>query len=102
MTTEKYFPLLWERRERAQFPAAPSFLPWDIVEPHREAAMMNHDQTLERLAERGGLSPVEFYMVARGLRWGIHAAPVDTKQALEFIDQLLTARHQSQGSSKSS
>ena len=41
----------------------PSSVPWSVVEPHSRQAMRNHDQTLERLAERGGLSPVELWMV---------------------------------------
>ena len=38
---------------------APRRVPWEFVEPAREQAMRNHDQTLERLAERGGLAPGE-------------------------------------------
>lgn len=34
-------------------------IPWSVIEPHREQAKHNHDQTLERLAERGGLSAGE-------------------------------------------
>lgn len=40
---------------------------WELVEPWREQAMRNHGQTLERLAERGGLSPEELYLAAHGL-----------------------------------
>lgn len=42
---------------------APDYIPWKMIEPHREQAMKNHDQTLERLNERGGLSPMELYAV---------------------------------------
>lgn len=38
-------------------------VPWDAVEPHSEQALKNHAQTLERLAERGGLSWKELYYV---------------------------------------
>ena len=31
------------------------YIEWDIVEPYSERALINHGQTLERLAERGGL-----------------------------------------------
>lgn len=34
-------------------------IPWEILAPHARQAMANHDQTLERLAERGGLDPYE-------------------------------------------
>lgn len=38
-------------------------VPWEILEPHRAQAMTNHGQTLERLAERGGLSPEELLAI---------------------------------------
>lgn len=34
-------------------------IPWRIIESHEPQAKFNHDQTLKRLAERGGLSPME-------------------------------------------
>lgn len=34
-------------------------LPWAMLEPHAAQAERNHSQTLERLAERGGLSACE-------------------------------------------
>lgn len=37
-------------------------IPWEAVEPHRRQAAQNHGgQSLERLAERGGLSWGELY-----------------------------------------
>ena len=42
-------------------------VPWDFMEPHRKQAADNHDQTLERLAERGGLSPHEAICAIRGI-----------------------------------
>lgn len=32
---------------------------WSVIAGHERQAMHNHGQTLERLAERGGLSPAE-------------------------------------------
>ena len=34
-------------------------LPWALIAPHAKQAIANHGQTLERLAERGGLSFTE-------------------------------------------
>jgi len=35
-------------------------IPWDVVAPHEEQARLNHGgQSLQRLAERGGLSSCE-------------------------------------------
>ena len=40
--------------------------PMAILRPHTPQAMRNHGQTLERLAERGGLSPVEVVAIIEG------------------------------------
>lgn len=34
-------------------------IPWSLIAPHEAQAQSNHDQSLERLAERGGLDPWE-------------------------------------------
>lgn len=34
-------------------------IPWRLIAPHEERAKRNHAQSLERLAERGGLNPTE-------------------------------------------
>lgn len=39
----------------------PRFIPWEVAETFRDQAHRNHSQTLERLNERGGLSPLEMY-----------------------------------------
>lgn len=46
----------------------PSQLPWRLVAPYEEQARRNHGQTLERLAQRGGLSPSEIHSIVHGLR----------------------------------
>lgn len=44
-------------------------LPWEMIEPHAKQAYSNHSQTLERLAERGGLSPCEAVAILEDRRW---------------------------------
>lgn len=39
------------------------YIPYDIIKPHERQALLNHGQTLERLAERGGLSWSEAWAV---------------------------------------
>lgn len=51
------------RDVRARWPRS---VPWSFVEAFREQAEANHDQTLERLAERGGLAPDEMWLAAHG------------------------------------
>jgi len=60
--SEKRFPVL-------KSPGDIKSVPWDLVEPHREQAMKNHQQTLERLAERGGLAWCELFAVMNGMSW---------------------------------
>lgn len=39
------------------------FIPWEILEPHEKQAYVNHRQSLEQLAIRGGLNWREIYAV---------------------------------------
>lgn len=34
-------------------------VPWDLIAPHEKQAQKNHGQSLDRLAERGGITPGE-------------------------------------------
>lgn len=47
----------------------PSTIPWSLVEPLRKSAMEGHNQTLERLDERGGLSVIELYVHVHQIPW---------------------------------
>lgn len=51
---------------RKAFPDLPLVVPWNFIEPAREQAMANHDQTLERLNERGGLDATEMIAALDG------------------------------------
>lgn len=55
------FPLIRAYRERRVWQAlgVPRAIPWRLLEPHAKQAWSNHGQTLERLAQRGGLCPIE-------------------------------------------
>lgn len=46
-------------------------IPWEMIAPHEAQARCNHGQNLERLAARGGLSPLEAVCVLddQPLRW---------------------------------
>lgn len=47
----------------------PTEVPYHIVELHEEQAQKNHKQTVERLAERGGLDPAELLAVISDCPW---------------------------------
>lgn len=53
MTERTNMPILKSAKSRI-----PS-IRWSVIAGHERQAMRNHGQTLERLAERGGLSPAE-------------------------------------------
>ena len=54
----------------ARFPiqGGPS-IPWDMIAPHETQCVRNHGQSLERLAERGGLSPSEALAILDDENW---------------------------------
>jgi len=53
MTDDRRFPILDDMELTS--------IPWSVVEPFRTSCKYVHEQTLERLAERGGLSLMELY-----------------------------------------
>ena len=59
---ERTFPVL-KQMTRAVMPPS---VPWAFAESFRVQAERNHGQTLERLAERGGLCPEEMWLAAHG------------------------------------
>lgn len=46
------------------------YVPWEILIPHEKRVIRNHAQTLEQLAERGGLAWVEIVWILLDKRWG--------------------------------
>lgn len=59
-------------------PRWPSSVPWGLMWPHKRQAQENHGQSLLRLAERGGFSPVEMVRVIEGARWRMPECRDDT------------------------
>lgn len=45
------------------------YIPYNIIAPHEAQARRNHSQTLQRLAERGGLSWAEILAVLSDKTW---------------------------------
>jgi len=67
MSDERTFPVLWQGDRaylfRLQELGCPRTVPWAFIEQYRDGCLRNHDQTPERLAQRGGLSPAEIVAV---------------------------------------
>lgn len=71
--------------------SCPPTLPWTIVEPWRNRAQLNHNQTLEQLDERGGLSPYELWCAAHDLPIFPMRA-IDKRIAGEWIKSLVATQ----------
>ena len=54
-------------------------VPWNLVAPHSKMAYANHGQTLEKLADRGGLTWPELLAVMTGRKY--HELDIQPKQA---------------------
>jgi hypothetical protein len=63
MTKERMFPILLSAEQKKEFPNCPKEISWNLIASHEVQARRNHFQTLEELAERGGLSPAELMCV---------------------------------------
>lgn len=62
----RLFPILASAGGYGRQPAPPRTLPWEMIATHEPQALRNHGQTIERLAERGGLSHKEALAVIEG------------------------------------
>jgi len=73
-----------------QFPIHPSdrktiaSVPWGLVAPFAERAARNHSQSLDRLAERGGLGLQELWCVLNDKDLRL-CRTITNEQAAEFI-----------------
>lgn len=66
--TDERFPVLQRTRAEIEH-GAPESVPWELIAPHEHQAMRNHSQTLERLAQRGGLGVAELWAVLHDVDW---------------------------------
>ena len=64
--------ILMKKNAARKFPIIDgTHIPWEVIEIHEHQALINHGQTLQRLAERGGLS------------WGEASAVLDDRRFCE-------------------
>ncbi len=57
----------YSRKDKEKYKNIPDSIPMSIMESHEPRAIENHGQTLQRLAERGGLAPEEAYCILKNL-----------------------------------
>lgn len=79
------FPIVgtWDRKRHVSVPY--SSIPWDMIQPHENQALKNHcGQTLERLAQRGGLSHCEAVAILEDRDWKL----MDLDDAISRLKEL--------------
>jgi hypothetical protein len=80
----KLFPIMDGKYIRA--------IPWGMILPHEKQAWVNHDQSLEILASRGGLDPCEALAVLSGKRWReIFGGGLPPPEEVESVERRLAA-----------
>nr|WP_295941241.1 hypothetical protein [uncultured Acidovorax sp.] len=71
-------------------------LTWTLIEPHRQQAMDNHGQTLEKLADRGGLSFCEAAAILEDRKWSKIVWPAGHERAEDparcYLERLIATR----------
>ncbi len=85
----KQFPILGPLRGTEG--PCPSSIPWHTIAPYENQALANHQQTLKRLAERGGLDPTEAFFVMTGRTWHDVPTPISKelqRESCAFIDKV--------------
>ena len=68
----------------------PVYIPYNIISPHEAQAIRNHSQTLQQLAERGGLDWTEILAILNDKTWGemgykFHLQPGEMEKAKEAV-----------------
>jgi len=84
--TREFMPLMTDDKFFSKRKDFPQRLPWELIEQCDSQAKKNHSQSLETLAGRGGLHPVEAYCIMRGLSLSHVRLPND-EEAAEYIEK---------------
>lgn len=75
-----------------------SEIPFAMIAPHEAQARSNHGQSLNRLAERGGLCVAEALDILEGRRWGSAKVCIENERYLiNLVRKWQTVREASQG-----
>lgn len=84
---ERMFPVLMDYTELRRFPGCPREVPWSLLAPHEKRAKRNHDQSLEKLASRGGLGVTEMLAVLEDR--GLSTVGPETQAAVDQLNALV-------------
>jgi hypothetical protein len=89
----KRFPILWPIGARTAIALyerleCPRDVPWDLIAKHERQCVLNHGQSVETLASRGGLSPHEAVAVIQG-KYLRYAVNMNTEFAIQYLQRLV-------------
>jgi hypothetical protein len=91
LLTGKKFPILRHRSLDKDLPNQPAGFPWELVAPHEKQAEANHcGQSLKRLAERGGLCPIELMAILKDEPYPKNDPDSELRRvqkAIDFLDE---------------
>jgi len=85
------FPIQGSYRREARGYFTHPGIPWDVIRPHEKQAMANHgNQSLERLAQRGGLGFCEAVAVLEDRPWH----EMETQAAIARLNEILARKRE--------
>lgn len=92
MTEQRQFPVMWPllrvTEEVYERLGCPRTIPWEVIAPHEAQAKKNHNQDLNTLARRHGMTPQELVAVLTDRYWGeLVFMPHD--EAIEELKRIL-------------
>jgi len=64
------------------------YIPLDVAKSHEKQAIINHGQTLERLAERGGLDWVEMLFVLEDKNYDFHTKLTEMSARTKVLEMV--------------
>jgi len=91
MNKERQFPIMISHRGTKG--PCPNSIPWVAIAPFEAQAKINHQQSIEKLADRGGLSPIEAYFVMTGRNWDNFVLTDEIeREAAAFLTKIVLER----------
>lgn len=79
----KQMPIILDWKERAKYTGYPKTVPFSLL--NEDWAQNIHGQTLDRLAERGGMSPDEIVMNMSRIKLDFSLPPYVTEKCMNLI-----------------
>lgn len=83
----------WDRREENEY-LPQMFIPWEMIAPHEAQSKINHQQSLERIAQRGGFSRCEAIAILEDRQWTSIDVETADRQLKEMVKQWELKNHE--------